>query len=728
MKRQTLETISRTGPALTSILCPLVSMLYLIIVTYHLLTNITLLNYFTILSLSTYTIYQSQQAKHYSLLSAYLTLNCIMTVKSRQKYIYHNLISLIMCLSSHTHFCINHLTNTLTSISNITLGTLSNMISLTLATTTQPIPQSRRNNYRKCKYSCKRYNNLHTHKTTHTLSDYYWPNYNYATAVIRAPLSILNIIALCSLVTNICCRLTSLLPMCLMTTGTLASHATQTNLHTISAMWIRGTTTALTTYYKLVISHNWLTSAAKSSIRRSSGTLTNATLFVHYPTQDSTNTNLVISNMTPVVTPPNMAVETGGASRLLQGSLSQWSQLTLLTYASITTIHTTLLSSFNRITLLTKATRSHTLFQHPTCHPLFTTLITLAAITVLAITNQLCCMTDLSCWPRDLYSLGPTPSLPAEAIIPAIMNNLVTNLISQELAGSLLTTVMMAALYQTIYITSKTHKPHSYMPRYLPNVLHYYCILCAHIWCGYSTIRSPFHHQQFNYLHKTCRRMYPQTHALYHSPLYAIQNTRMNHSKYMMTMGMKGGARTAEQVSSPHPSPLNQTTLPIPQLPGFLLTVADSTLPGAGQGLFTLKRIEVDDYLCTYEGRRLSREDLPRPLGPENDYIWSNSVGSTIIDAFHYLSCFGRYANDALHEDQCNAMIVMHNGKVKLRATRDILPNEEIFVHYGGGYWADRFHTLGDSSSVATLSIITEIYHGGILSHSSIEWQGDTAD
>ena len=144
--------------------------------------------------------------------------------------------------------------------------------------------------------------------------------------------------------------------------------------------------------------------------------------------------------------------------------------------------------------------------------------------------------------------------------------------------------------------------------------------------------------------------------------------------------------------------------LPIPQLPGFLLTVADSTLPGAGKGLFTLQRIEVDDYLCSYDGKRLSKEDLPRPLGPENDYIWSNRGESVIIDAFHHLSCFGRYANDALYDHKCSAMIIMHKGKVKLRATRDILPNEEIFVHYGGGYWADRFHTLGDSSSPLQLS------------------------
>ena len=277
--------------------------------------------------------------------------------------------------------------------------------------------------------------------------------------------------------------------------------------------------------------------------------------------------------------------------------------------------------------------------------------------------------------------------------------------IPRELVGLLLTTVMMAALFQTIHITTKAHKPQFHMPRCLPNVLHYYCILCAHIWCGHTTIcgiTSCLHpHCSPNY-----RNNYLHSHALYYSSMYAIQKSRINHTKCMMTMGMKGGARTVEQVSSSPPLPLNQITLPIPQLPGFLLTVADSTLPGAGQGLFTLKHIEVDDYLCTYEGSRLSQEDLPRPLGPENDYIWSNSVGSTIIDAFHYLSCFGRYANDALYEYQCNAMIVMHNGKVKLRATRDILPNEEIFVHYGGGYWADRFHTLGDSSSVATLSTL----------------------
>ena len=373
---------------------------------------------------------------------------------------------------------------------------------------------------------------------------------------------------------------------------------------------------------------------------------------------------------------------------------------TTFTYSSITTIHTTLRSSYNRIMLLTKASYRCSLSRLPISHTLLTTLNMLTAITLLAITNQLCIMKDLrgssDLFPRGLTTLSGATILASKSV---------SDPIPHELVGILLITVMIAALLQTIHITSKIHKPQPHMPRSLPNFLRYYCILCAHLWCGYTTIRRPTPYLHSHCLH-SCRCMYPHSHALYYSPMYAIQKARMNHTKCMMTMGMKGGARTTEQVSSTLPPPLNQTTLPIPQLPGFLLTVADSTLPGAGQGLFTLKHIEVDDYLCTYDGSRLSREDLPRPLGPENDYIWSNSVGSIIIDAFHYLSCYGRYANDALYEYQCNAMIVMHNGKVKLRATRDILPNEEIFVHYGGGYWADRFHTLGDSSSVATLSTL----------------------
>ena len=367
------------------------------------------------------------------------------------------------------------------------------------------------------------------------------------------------------------------------------------------------------------------------------------------------------------------------------------SGLTTFIHSSTTTIHRTLQNSYNRLrTLLTKARCRSPLFRLPISHALLSTLDLLTAITLLAIANRLCNMKDLRGY-SDLLPRGFTTL--SGATIPALKSD--NDPISHELMGTLLITLMIAALLQTMHITSKI-RSQSYMPRFLPNFLRYYCILCEHIWFGHN--RRP----HFQCLH-TYRCMYSHSNEPYH-PLYAIRKPGMNYTKCMMTMGMKGGMRTTEQFSSTLPPPMNQTTLPIPQLPGFLLTVADSTLPGAGQGLFTLKRIEVDDYLCTYEGSRLSQEDLPRPLGPENDYIWSNSVGSTIIDAFHYLSCFGRYANDALYEYKCNAMIVMHNGKVKLRATRDILPNEEIFVHYGGGYWADRFHTLGDSSSVATLS------------------------
>ena len=60
-----------------------------------------------------------------------------------------------------------------------------------------------------------------------------------------------------------------------------------------------------------------------------------------------------------------------------------------------------------------------------------------------------------------------------------------------------------------------------------------------------------------------------------------------------------------------------------------------------------------------------------------------------------------RYANDAIHEHKCNAIIIEHNGKVYLQATKPIQPNEEIYVQYGPGYWADRFKQLSTNNSVS---------------------------
>ena len=153
--------------------------------------------------------------------------------------------------------------------------------------------------------------------------------------------------------------------------------------------------------------------------------------------------------------------------------------------------------------------------------------------------------------------------------------------------------------------------------------------------------------------------------------------------------------------STTYPRPSNIISLPIAQINQQRLAVADSTLPGAGQGLFTLSSVDTEEVLCKYSGTHISPSLLPLPsLHPRFDYVWANKDNSIIIDAYDLNSCYGRYANDALYEHLCNAVIEERDGDVYLVSTRPLLENEEIFVHYGEGYWADRFHLFSSSSSV----------------------------
>ena len=131
----------------------------------------------------------------------------------------------------------------------------------------------------------------------------------------------------------------------------------------------------------------------------------------------------------------------------------------------------------------------------------------------------------------------------------------------------------------------------------------------------------------------------------------------------------------------------------MPQINAQQLFVANSTINGAGLDLFTTLHVDTDEPLCTYSGTHINSSMLPLPNeSPRYDYTWSNNDLTIIIDAHNPTSCFGRYANDPISEHKTNAIIEARNGVVFLISTRPILANEEIFVSYGDGYWADRYH------------------------------------
>ena len=79
--------------------------------------------------------------------------------------------------------------------------------------------------------------------------------------------------------------------------------------------------------------------------------------------------------------------------------------------------------------------------------------------------------------------------------------------------------------------------------------------------------------------------------------------------------------------------------------------MTESTIQGAGKGLFTTKGVPSGKHLCLYEGERLVVDTFSLPEMPlRYDYIWANSNEKVIIDAYVLLSCRGRFVNDPIDE------------------------------------------------------------------------------
>ena len=120
------------------------------------------------------------------------------------------------------------------------------------------------------------------------------------------------------------------------------------------------------------------------------------------------------------------------------------------------------------------------------------------------------------------------------------------------------------------------------------------------------------------------------------------------------------------------------------------LVVKRSTLPGAGNGLFTKKAIPKGTRIVEYKGRISSWKDSDHRNG-DNGYIYYVKRYH-VIDALPYKKALARYANDARGMSKVkginnNAEYVEDGLRVYIQAKKDIPANSEIFVGYGKEYW-----------------------------------------
>jgi SET domain-containing protein len=119
------------------------------------------------------------------------------------------------------------------------------------------------------------------------------------------------------------------------------------------------------------------------------------------------------------------------------------------------------------------------------------------------------------------------------------------------------------------------------------------------------------------------------------------------------------------------------------------LEVKTSTLPDAGKGLFTKIFIPKGMLITEHVGKITSFKKADyEDNNPYVFYVTANHV----IDAREQLDAAARFANDARGIKRIvgftnNAKYIVIDKRVFITATKNIQPNEEIFVGYGKEYW-----------------------------------------
>lgn len=120
------------------------------------------------------------------------------------------------------------------------------------------------------------------------------------------------------------------------------------------------------------------------------------------------------------------------------------------------------------------------------------------------------------------------------------------------------------------------------------------------------------------------------------------------------------------------------------------LFVQESTIPNAGQGLFTHVAIPKGTRIIEYTGKVSTWEKADHQEGL-NAYIYYMS-DDNVIDASKRKKSLGRYANDARGMKKIkgllnNCVYVEEGLRVFIESTKPIPAGGEILVSYGKEYW-----------------------------------------
>lgn len=119
------------------------------------------------------------------------------------------------------------------------------------------------------------------------------------------------------------------------------------------------------------------------------------------------------------------------------------------------------------------------------------------------------------------------------------------------------------------------------------------------------------------------------------------------------------------------------------------LQIKESNIDGIGYGLFAQKNFNRGDYICDYIGEFVNMEELDIRYGEDNTapYAFEDDYG-VIVDS----ACkrgIGSWINSHPIFNRNNAHFIQNGNRIVARATKQITPGEEIYIHYGNNYRFD---------------------------------------
>jgi hypothetical protein len=158
-------------------------------------------------------------------------------------------------------------------------------------------------------------------------------------------------------------------------------------------------------------------------------------------------------------------------------------------------------------------------------------------------------------------------------------------------------------------------------------------------------------------------------------------------------------------IAETHSIQLTPPDLSLPQgetLASQGIAIAPSSIPKAGHGLFATRAFRANELITRYSGHIGSADDA-RACARFSVHLVSHVItidGAAIFgptaDQLDANQGAGSIANHR-ERGQCNARFYKCASQpgsptygVWLRASRDIVPGEEIFVFYGNSYWRRR--------------------------------------